>query len=102
MAELTKLESKLAEVLGLAMAGRAATERVQILLGDGDSGLAATLAKMNQEASETATRCLGVAANFERKKSAIQTRPDPQGKRAPQCSSHTSIPTPTHSTAGSS
>jgi hypothetical protein len=72
VAELTKLETKLAEVIGLAMAARAATERVQMLLGDGDSGLAATLAKMNQEASETETRCLGVAANFERKKSAIQ------------------------------
>ena len=72
VAELTKLEVKLADVMGLAMAARAATERVQMLLGDGDSGLAATLAKMNQEASETETRCLAVAANFERKKSAIE------------------------------
>jgi hypothetical protein len=72
VAELRKLESKLAEVMGLAMAARAATERVQVLLGDGDSGLAATLKKMNQEASETETRCLDVAANFEGKRSSSQ------------------------------
>jgi hypothetical protein len=72
VAELRKLESKLGEVMGLATAARAATERVQALLGDGDSGLAATLNKLNQEASETETRCLDVAANFEGKKSSIQ------------------------------
>src|SRR5436853_54744 len=38
---------------------------------DSDSGLAATLTKMNQEAAETETRCAEVAANFNGKKTAI-------------------------------
>jgi len=71
MAELTKLETKLGEVMGLAMAAQAATDKVQTLL-DGNSGLGATLKKMNEEAAETETRCSDLAANFEGKKTAIQ------------------------------
>jgi hypothetical protein len=72
MAELTKLETKLGEVMGLAKAAQAATDKVRTLLGDGGSGLAASLEKMNQEASETEARCLEVAANFQGKKTTIQ------------------------------
>jgi hypothetical protein len=72
MAELTKLETKLGEVMGLAMAAQAATDKIRTLLDDGGSGLAASLKKMNQEASETETRCLKVAANFQGKKTAIR------------------------------
>ncbi len=36
MAELTKLESNLAEVLGLAMAAQGATRKVRGMLEDGD------------------------------------------------------------------
>src|SRR5256885_3251523 len=72
MAELTKLEAKLAEVMGLAMAAQVATDKVQTLLGGGTSGLGATLNKMNEEAAETENRCADLAANFEGKKTAIQ------------------------------
>src|SRR3954454_10926986 len=71
MAELTKLETKLGEVMGLAMAAQAAIDKVQTLL-DGNSGLGATLKKMNEEAAETETRCSDLAATFEGKKTAIQ------------------------------
>jgi hypothetical protein len=74
MAELTKLETKLAEVIGLAMAAQVATDKVRTLLGDGGSGLAASLQRMKEEASEAEARCLDVAANFQGKKTAIHDR----------------------------
>jgi hypothetical protein len=64
MAELTNLESKLAEVLGLAEASKGAAEKVQGML----SG---TLERMREEAIETAERCGDVAGSFEGKKTAI-------------------------------
>lgn len=44
MAELTTLEEKLAEVLGLAQAAHGATEKVEGMVED--DGIAATLQKM--------------------------------------------------------
>jgi hypothetical protein len=70
MAELTKLESKLAEVLGLAMAAQKATQHVAGLL-DGDQQLSATLERMHEEAKETEERCTDVAGEFNGKKTAI-------------------------------
>ena len=54
MPELTNLETKLGEVIGLAMAAQAATERVEKLTDDRQ--LAAALKKMRKEAelAETA------------------------------------------------
>src|SRR4051794_32762760 len=47
MAELTNLESKLGEVIGLALAAQAATKKVGTLArAEKKSGLAETLAKM--------------------------------------------------------
>src|SRR3954464_2330785 len=71
MAELTKLETKFGEVMGLAMAAQAETAKVQTP-PDRNSGLGATLKKMNEEAAETETRCSDLAATFEGKKTAIQ------------------------------
>ena len=69
MAELTKLEDKLGEVLGLAKAGRDATKSVAGLLDD--EGLVATLRTMSEEAAETARRCEEVAAARSGRKTAI-------------------------------
>jgi hypothetical protein len=71
MAELTNLESKIGEVLGLAMASQAATKKVEGLLGDEDAELAKVLQAMHKEASETEQRCTDVAGTFEGKKTAI-------------------------------
>lgn len=70
MAELTNLESKLAEVLGLAMAAQGATAHVAGLLGD-DERLRARLEQMRGEAKETEERCTEVAGSFDGKKTAI-------------------------------
>lgn len=71
MAELTKLESKLAEVLGLAMAAQKATQHVAGLLEDDDQELRTQLERMSDEARETEERCTDVAGSFNGKKTAI-------------------------------
>jgi hypothetical protein len=71
MAELTNLESKLAEVLGLAAAAKGATQKVQSMLDEDEQDLASLLEKMGEEASETERRCTEVAGEFDGKKTAI-------------------------------
>ena len=71
MAELTNLESKLAEVLGLAEASKGAAEKVKGMLEDDERDLAGTLERMREEAAETAERCTEVAGQFDGKKTAI-------------------------------
>jgi chromosome segregation ATPase len=73
MADLTTLEEKLAEVTGLAAAAQEATEKVESLLGDGGS-LAEKLREMREEAEETESRCLKVAADRNGKKTAIEEK----------------------------
>jgi hypothetical protein len=70
MAELTNLESKLAEVLGLAQAAKGATQTVKGLAED-DPQLASVLERMGEEAEETARRCEELAGGFDGKKTAI-------------------------------
>ena len=70
MAELTNLESKLGEVIGLAMAAQGVTEKVT-KLEDVEGDLAQTLERMQQEAKEAEERGTEVAASFEGKKTAI-------------------------------
>jgi hypothetical protein len=70
MAELTNLESKLGEVLGLAMAAQGATEKVK-KLPELQDDLAQTLDRMHEEAQEAEERATEVAATFEGKKTAI-------------------------------
>jgi hypothetical protein len=71
LAELTKLESKLAEVLGLAQAAKGATQTVKGMLEDGQTEIAERLDRMGTEAQETAERCEEVAGTFDGKKTAI-------------------------------
>jgi hypothetical protein len=71
MAELTKLESKLGEVLGLAMAAQGATQKVKGLLKDDQASLGELLDRMHDEASETEERCTALASEFDGKKTAI-------------------------------
>ena len=73
MAELTALESKIGEVLGLAMAAQDATRKVTKLVeqeGEHDD-LAQTLQQMAQEAKETEERTAELASELEGKKTAI-------------------------------
>jgi hypothetical protein len=71
MAELTKLESKLGEVTGLAMAAQAATKKVIGLTEGEDAELVSKLEQMHQEAAETEERCVELAGTFDGKKTAI-------------------------------
>jgi hypothetical protein len=69
MAELTTLEEKLAEVLGLAQAAQGATEKIEGLVEDDE--VAAVLAQMREEAEETERRCTEIADARDGKKTAI-------------------------------
>jgi hypothetical protein len=69
MAELTTLEEKLAEVLGLAQAAQDATEKVEDMVEDDD--IIASLQQMRDEAKETEQRCTEVADSRNGKKTAI-------------------------------
>ncbi len=72
MAELTKLESKLGEVLGLAMAAQGATQKVKGMLDEHDpQRLSVLLDRMHDEAAETEERCTKVAGEFDGKKTVI-------------------------------
>jgi len=73
MAELTALESKIGEVLGLAMAAQDATQKVGKLVeeeGEHDD-LHATLQQMAKEAKETEERTTELASELDGKKTAI-------------------------------
>jgi hypothetical protein len=69
MAELTRLEEKLAEVLGLAQAAQGATKTVEGLVEDDD--IVSTLQEMREEAEETERRCTDLAEGRNGKKTAI-------------------------------
>jgi len=69
MAELTTLEEKLAEVIGLAEAAQKATEKVNGLVDD--DSVAQKLQQMREEAEETARRGTEVAEQRDGKKTAI-------------------------------
>jgi hypothetical protein len=69
MAELTVLETKLAEVIGLAQAAQGTGEKVSGLLDDSD--LKSELDRMRKEAEETERRGTELAENLDGKKTAI-------------------------------
>jgi hypothetical protein len=71
MCELTNLESKLAEVLGLASAAKGAAEKVNGMLDEDQEDLASLLERMSDQAAETEERCTEVAGEFDGKKTAI-------------------------------
>jgi hypothetical protein len=69
MAELTVLEEKLGEVLGLAMAAQDATSKVEKLTED--ESLAQTLQRQRDEAEQTEQRCTTLAERLDGKKTAV-------------------------------
>jgi hypothetical protein len=69
MAELTVLEEKLAEVLGLAMAAQDATRKIEGLTED--ESLSQTLVRMREEAEQTEERCTALAEDLDGKKTAV-------------------------------
>jgi hypothetical protein len=69
VAELTNLETKLAEVMGLAMAAKDAAAKVSKLVDDPD--LAMKLKQMRREAQETQERCERLSQTRDGKKTAI-------------------------------
>jgi hypothetical protein len=69
MAELTTLEEKLAEVIGLAQAAVKTTEKVEGLVDD--EQIAASLRQMREEAEETQQRGIQIAEERDGKKTAI-------------------------------
>jgi len=71
VAELTKLESKLGEVTGLAMAAQAATKKVIGLAKEEHPDLISRLEQMHEEAAETERRCTELAEGLDGKKTAI-------------------------------
>jgi predicted RNase H-like nuclease (RuvC/YqgF family) len=73
MAQITQLESKLAEVLGLAQAAQQATKKVA-RLAKSEKELVALLDRMNAEAKETEKRCKALAEKRDGKKTAINKK----------------------------
>lgn len=72
MADLTPLEEKLAEVMGLAQAAQRATSTVARLTED--EQLRSTLDRMGEEAKETESRAQDIAKAREGKKTAIEEK----------------------------
>ena len=72
MAELTNIEEKLAEVLGLARAAQDATDKVAGLVEDEE--IEQTLRSMQEEAAETERRCEELAGDIDGKKTAIDEK----------------------------
>ena len=73
MAELTILEEKLAEVIGLAQAAQEATDKVAGL-PEATDDLKQVLATMGEEAAETQQRGEQVAEDLDGKKTAVQDK----------------------------
>src|ERR687889_2755245 len=73
MAQITQLDSKLAECLGLAQAAQQATKKVA-RLAKGEKELVALLDRMGGEAKETEKRCKALAEKRDGKKTAINRK----------------------------
>ena len=72
MAELTNLETKLGEVIGLAMAAQTATQKVLGMVEEeGNDELARTLQTMAEDAAQAERRSTELLDSFEGKKTAI-------------------------------
>ncbi len=72
MAELTNIETKLGEVLGLAMAAQVSLDKVIQLAEEEGGELVQELQQTRREAEETEQRCLQLVDGFEGKKTAIK------------------------------
>ena len=74
MAALTRLEDKIGEVIGLAMASQVATGLVVELTRELDPDLAERLEQMKDEAAETEGRATELADTFDGKRPAVLER----------------------------
>lgn len=75
MAELTHLDEKLAEVLGLAQAAQVATKKVATLARDEhDTQLVESLQQMGDDAAEIEQRCEAAVSSRDGMKTAIATK----------------------------
>ena len=74
MAELTNLDDKLGEVLGLARAAQDAAEKVSTLCKEDADDLLPKLDQMHEEAEETERRTAEYVAGLEGKKTAIEEK----------------------------
>jgi hypothetical protein len=75
LAELTHLDEKLAEVLGLAQAAQLATSKVSDLAGGEEATeLVSVLTQMGDEAEEVENRCQAVADSREGMKTAMRDK----------------------------
>jgi len=75
MAELTVLETKLGEVLGLAMAAQDTGKKVaRLAKAERAADLVQTLEQMAREAAETQERCTQLADRLEGKKTALMAK----------------------------
>jgi hypothetical protein len=72
MADLTQIESKLAEVLGLAKAAQESTSKVIKLVDDDE--ITQTLEQMRDEAAEAEQRCVAVSETLDGKKTALEEK----------------------------
>jgi hypothetical protein len=72
MAELTPIDEKLAEVLGLAQASQDTVSKVVKLCDD--EQIVETLERMRDEARETQERCEAIAAELDGKKTAVEEK----------------------------
>jgi len=72
MAELTNLETKLGEVIGLAMAAQASIDRIS-KLADGEKELLAQMKTMRAEAADAEKGGTALAGTFDGKKNKILT-----------------------------
>ena len=100
MAELTVLEEKLAEVIGLAMAAQGATEKIGGLTDDGE--LSEKLGQMKEEARETEERGTKLADDLDGKKTAVLDKArETKGEASEMMSTYLGM-MPTRSTASSS
>ena len=70
MAELTNLETKLGEVIGLAMAAQVSIDRIS-KLANGERALATQMKTMRAEAADAEKRGTALAATFDGKKGKI-------------------------------
>jgi hypothetical protein len=69
MAELTTLDEKIGEVLGLAMAAQGATDKVKKLVDD--ENLAKALERTHEDAVQIEERCTSLVEDLDGKKTAI-------------------------------
>jgi hypothetical protein len=69
MAELTTLDEKIGEVIGLAMAAQGATDKVNKLVDD--SELSQVLERTHEDAAQIEERCTRLIEGFDGKKTAI-------------------------------